>query len=131
MLIVSNRDWILQTHLRNCLYEMSRPSNVDDVLRFQDMVAYYLDFLPNFLTITHPLRKLLRKNTKFLLERNIWVAFIKLKNEIASDRTLVLFNSTFSIILNYDTRPVGVAEVLCHIVNEHERPIAFASRSLI
>ncbi|XP_044741936.1 uncharacterized protein K02A2.6-like [Chrysoperla carnea] len=110
--------------------EMPRPANNDDVRRFLGMVTYYSRFIPNNSTITYPLRKLLRKDVKFSWNTACEAAFIRLKDEIASDRTLTPFDPSKPTILSCDASPVGIAGVLSHVIDGHERPVAFASRSL-
>lgn len=54
-----------------------------------------------------------------------------LKKEIASERTLIHYNSKLPLTLATDASPVGLGGVLSHIMPDGtERPIAFASRSL-
>ena len=112
------------------IVDMPRPANQDELRRFLGMSTYYSRFIPNLSTITFPLRELLKKNSKFKWSVNCEAAFLKLKNEITSDRTLMPYNPTLPIILACDASPVGVAGVLSHVINGEERPIAFASRSL-
>ena len=94
------------------------------------MVTYYSRFIPNVPTITYTLRKLTRKHQKFFWSIECQKAFTKLKNEILSDRVLVPYNPELPVTLATDASPVGIAAVLSHIVDETEKPIAFASRSL-
>ncbi|GBM71319.1 Retrovirus-related Pol polyprotein from transposon 17.6 [Araneus ventricosus] len=92
------------------------------------MVTYYSRFIPDVSTITYPLRKLLRKNQKFYRNKEHEQAF--LEEEISSDRVLVPFDPELPVTLATDASPVGVAAVLSHIVDNVEKPVAFASRSL-
>ncbi|GBN33495.1 Retrovirus-related Pol polyprotein from transposon 17.6 [Araneus ventricosus] len=94
------------------------------------MVTYYSRFIPDVSTITYPLRKLLRKNQTFYWNKECQQAFLKLKEEISSDRVLVPFDPELPVTLAKDASPVGVAAVLSHIVDNVENPVAFASRSL-
>ncbi|GBN88010.1 Retrovirus-related Pol polyprotein from transposon 412 [Araneus ventricosus] len=94
------------------------------------MVTYYSRFIPDVSTITYPLRKLLRKNQKFYWNKECQTAFLKLKEEISSDRVLVPFDPELPVTLTTDASPVGIAAVLSHIVDNVEKPVAFASRSL-
>lgn len=110
--------------------DMPRPSNVEELRRFLGMVTYYSRFLPNNSSVTYPLRQLLRKNAKFRWTAACEAAFKKLKNEIASDRTLTPYDPMLPLVLTCDASPVGIAGVLAHSIEGQERPIAFASRSL-
>ncbi|XP_011690576.1 PREDICTED: uncharacterized protein LOC105451673 [Wasmannia auropunctata] len=110
--------------------EINRPANPEEVKRFLGMAMHYARFIPNASTITHPLRCLLRENTTFKWTAACEAAFIKLKQEIASNRVLMPFNPELPLTVACDASPTGIAAVLSHTVNGIERPIAFASRSL-
>ena len=107
-----------------------RPKNVEELKRFLGMVTYYSKFIPNASSLTYPLRQLLKKNVKFHWSTYCESAFIKLKNEISSDRVLMPFNPNLPITVACDASPTGVAGVLSHIVEGIEKPVAFTSRSL-
>ncbi|XP_018392965.1 PREDICTED: uncharacterized protein K02A2.6-like [Cyphomyrmex costatus] len=109
---------------------MTRPSNVDGVRRFLGMVTYYSRFIPDVSTITYPLRKLLIKDSTFRWTKACEDAFLKLKNEISSDRILTPYNPELPLVITCDASPTGVAGMLSHVLNGIEKPIAFASRSL-
>ncbi|KAB0799268.1 hypothetical protein PPYR_07148 [Photinus pyralis] len=110
--------------------KVHRPKNADDVRKFLGMVTYYSRFIPNASTLTYPLRKLLQKNYKFSWSSICEAAFIKLKQEISSDRVLVPFNPNLPITIACDASPTGIAGVLSNIIEGGERPVAFVSRSL-
>ncbi|XP_054723702.1 uncharacterized protein K02A2.6-like, partial [Uloborus diversus] len=94
------------------------------------MITYYSKFLPNASSITYPLRYLLKKNVKFHWSANCEAAFLKLKNEISSDRVLMLYHPNLPITVACDASPTGIAGVLSHMVKGVEKPVSFASRSL-
>lgn len=110
--------------------EMPRPTDLQGLRRFLGLVTYYSRFLPNFSSVTHPLRQLLRKNQKFRWSAACQAAFIKLKQEIASDRVVRPFDPTLPVLVATDASPTGIAAVLSHEVNGVEQPVAFVSRSL-
>ncbi|UYV72182.1 K02A2.6-like [Cordylochernes scorpioides] len=109
---------------------MPQPKNIADLRRFLGMITYYSRFLPDVSTITYPLRRLLKKDKNFSWSAQCQAAFIKLKNEVASDRVLIPFDTNLPLTLTTDASPVGIAAVLSHGINKVEHPIAFASRSL-
>ncbi|KYN05031.1 Uncharacterized protein K02A2.6 [Cyphomyrmex costatus] len=94
------------------------------------MVTYYSRFIPDVSTITYPLRKLLIKDSTFRWTKACEDAFLKLKNEISSDRILTPYNPELPLVITCDASPTGVAGMLSHVLNGIEKPIAFASRSL-
>ncbi|XP_055924024.1 uncharacterized protein K02A2.6-like [Eupeodes corollae] len=110
--------------------DMSRPKNSDEVRAFLGMITYYSKFIPDLSTITFPLRQLLQKNYKFKWSKSCELAFIKLKEEIMSNRVLTPYDPQLQTTLACDASPVGIAAVLSQIDEGVERPIAFISRSL-
>lgn len=112
------------------IQEMPQPISVDEVRRFLGMFTYYARFIPNSSTKTAPLRRLLRKNIRFKWTSKCQSAFDYLKQVIASEQVLMPFDPKLPIQLTCDASPTGIAGVLSHIINDNERPIAFASRSL-
>ncbi|GBL77312.1 hypothetical protein AVEN_41749-1 [Araneus ventricosus] len=63
------------------------------------MVIYYSRFIPDVSTVTYPLHNLLRKNQKFYWNNKREQAFLKLNEEISSDRVLVPFDPELSFTL--------------------------------
>jgi len=112
------------------IQEMPRPSNTDDVRRFLGLVTYYARFIPNFSSISYPLRRLLKKGERWLWSANCEATFVKLKAELCSDRILVPFDPSLPLALTTDASSTGIGAVLSHITIEGEKPIAYASRSL-
>lgn len=112
------------------IVDAPRPQSVEDVRKFLGIVTYYSRFILNLSAITYPIRDLLKKEKKFFWSSECEAAFIKLKNEIASDRVLVPYDPSLPVTVACDASPTGVAGVLSHIVNGIEKPVAFVSRSL-
>ncbi|XP_008484885.1 uncharacterized protein K02A2.6-like, partial [Diaphorina citri] len=112
------------------IQDMTSPSNPEQVKQFMGLVTYYSRFIPDFSTMSYPLRCLLKKNQKWFWSSNCESAFLKLKSELCSDRVLMPFNPSLPVSLTTDASPYGVGAVLSHTVNGVEKPIAYASRSL-
>ncbi|KAI5750744.1 hypothetical protein M8J77_000948 [Diaphorina citri] len=112
------------------IQDMTSPSNPEQVKQFMGLVTYYSRFIPDFSTMSYPLRCLLKKNQKWFWSSNCESAFLKLKSELCSDRVLMPFNPSLPVSLTTDASPYGVGAVLSHTVNGIEKPIAYASRSL-
>ncbi|GBN15277.1 Retrovirus-related Pol polyprotein from transposon 17.6 [Araneus ventricosus] len=83
-----------------------------------------------FLLLPYPLLKFLHKNQKFYWNKKGEQAFLKLEEEISSNRVLVPFDPELSVTLATDASPMGVAVSLSYIINNVEKPVAFASRSI-
>lgn len=110
--------------------DMSRPSNVEELRRFLGLITYYSKFIPDFSTVSYPLRQLLQKNTRWKWTVSSESAFSKLKSELCNDNVLFPFDPSLPVVLTTDASPTGLGAILSHQVNGHERPIAYASRSL-
>lgn len=107
-----------------------RPENVSQLRSFLGLVNYYQRFLPDLATTLHPLHTLLQKGKEFKWTDNCQDAFDTVKKHLASDRVLTHYNPEAPLRLASDASPYGLGAVLSHIVDGHERPIAFASRTL-
>lgn len=112
------------------IMDLPKPENIAEVRRFLGMTTYYSRLLPNLSEMTAPLRKLLQRENQFVWTKDCDDAFENLKKEIGSDRVVVPYDPEQTVVLTTDASPFGIAAVLSHYVNNEERPIAFASRSL-
>jgi len=110
--------------------EMPRPTSKEEIKSFLGLITFYNRFIPDTSTITAPLRQLLKDQVAFKWTEKCEAAFIKLKREVISDRVLMPFNPKLPVQLACDASPTGVAAILSHLIDDQERPIAFASRSL-
>ena len=113
------------------ILEAPRPTSTDELRAFIGTVSYHGRFLKNMSTMLSPLYQLLKKNVQFEWSSECEVSFQRIKQAIASDKTLVHFNPKLPIILECDAAGNGVAAVLLHKMPDgEERPISFASRTL-
>lgn len=112
------------------IMELPRPKSTEELQRFLGMSNFYAKFIPNSSSITSPLRELLKKGKRFFWSAGCEAAFIKLKQELSSNRVLVPYDPNLPIQLACDASPTGIAGVLSHVIGDSERPIAYASRSL-
>ncbi|KAL1447864.1 hypothetical protein WDU94_005577 [Cyamophila willieti] len=112
------------------IQDMPRPSNADEVRRFLGLVTYYSKFIPDFSSISYPLRCLLRKNKNWLWTSQCEAAFLNLKSVMCSEKVLTPFDPHVPVVLATDASPYGIAAVLSHTIDNTEHPIAYASRSL-
>lgn len=108
-----------------------RPKNVNELRTFLGMANYYNKFIPNLASITNPMNNLLRKHKSFIWTDTCEKSFNRIKQEIASETTLIHFDPQRPLVLATDASPVGLGAVLSHrLPDGSERPIAFASRTL-
>ena len=95
------------------------------------LVNYYNRFLPNLANTLAPLHRLLQKNTKWCWSKECTESFTKVKDAIASDLVLTHFNPRTPLVLACDASAYGLGAVLSHTSDlGHDKPIAFASRTL-
>ena len=80
----------------------------------------------------HPLNELLCQDTKWKWSDACKRAFKLAKEKVVSPNVLVYYDPTLSISPAGDTSAYGVGAVISHIMRDgSERPIAFASRTLL
>lgn len=108
------------------------PSDVKALQSYLRLVNYYRKFLPGLSTVLHPLNKLLGVGGAWTWEAEQKQAFEKSNELLTSADVLVLFHRGKAIVLICDASPYGVGAVFAHREQSgEERPIAFASRSLL
>ena len=78
-----------------------------------------------------PLYHLLKKGVKWQWNKQHATAFAAAKGALQDDTLLVHYDSTRPLVLACDASPYGLGAVLSHIMDDgHERPVAYASRTL-
>ena len=106
------------------------PKNEKDIKCFLGLMGYYRKFIKNFAHIANPLTKLLKKENIFSWGFNEQLSFETLRDELLSPNILVYPDFEREFILTTDASGVGVGAVLSQELNDIEKPIAFASRTL-
>ena len=76
------------------------------------MVTYCSKFLPNFSTVTEPLRRLLKKKVPWKWAKPQQHAFDELKRLLLSRETLAFFDPEAYTEVMTDASPVGLGGVL-------------------
>ncbi|XP_038063014.1 uncharacterized protein K02A2.6-like [Patiria miniata] len=117
------------THVE-ALLNAPKPTDPSTLRSFMGHASYYARFVPNYATMVEPLRALLRKDTQFIWSEAAQSCFELLKQHISNATTLALFDPDLHTIVSTDASAYGIGAVLAQIKNNHEVPIAFASRSL-
>ena len=74
---------------------MKPPSNTSEVRSFLGLVTYCSKFIPNFVAITEPLRRLTRQKADFIWNREQESAFSKIKTFISKAPVLSYFHAAF------------------------------------
>ena len=107
------------------------PHDVMELRRFLGMVNQLMTFCPDLAEHTKPLRDLLRKNTAWYWGPEQAAAFNHLKQELASEHVLAIYNSERETVVSADASSYGLGAVLLQKQPSGEiRPIAYASRSM-
>ena len=106
------------------------PKNASEVKSFLGLVNYNARFIPDFATITEPLRKLTKSDTPFEFGEEQRQAFNKLKTKLSEAKSLAYFDKDAKTRVITDASPVGLGAVLTQEKNGEYRVVSYASRSL-
>ena len=106
--------------------------NVTELRSFLGLLNYYGRFIPNLASLLHPLNELLCQGTSWTWTKECREAFESAKQKIVAPNVLVHYDSTLPITLAADASAYGLGAVISHTMSDgSERPIAFASRTLL
>ena len=114
------------------LLNAAKPKNVHDVRSLLGMDNYSSKYIPNFATLTAPLRELTKKNAIFKWTDEHEVAFNKLTTALASAPCMSYFDKQKESFVLVDASPVGLCAILSQKSTGEEDPkvVAYASRAL-
>ncbi|KAK6192673.1 hypothetical protein SNE40_004107 [Patella caerulea] len=110
--------------------ETREPTTASEVRSFLGLVNYTGRFIENLATISEPLRRLTRKEEKFVWGTEQRDAFNELKERMKKAETLAYFDKTAKTLVIADASPVGLGAVLVQKQNGENRVISYASKSL-
>lgn len=110
--------------------EAREPKNAAEVRSFLGLVGFSRRFIPQFATLSEPLRRLTRKETTFTFGSEQKQAFQTLKTELARAGILAYFDKEAPTKIIADASPVGLGAVLVQKQNGEEVPVCYVSRSL-
>ncbi|KAA3676599.1 uncharacterized protein DEA37_0004579 [Paragonimus westermani] len=110
--------------------EAPAPKNTPEVKYFLGMCSYNLRYIPDFSTLAEPLRMLTVGNVSFEWSDLQQTAFEKLKNRIASQPVMAIFDESCPTFVSTDASNIGIGAVLSQFQKGRERMIAYASRKL-
>ena len=108
------------------LQDAKKPENASGVRSFLGMAQYSARFIPNFSTITEPLRNLTKKDTAWQWEESEENAFRNIQDALTEEVTTSFFDPQKETAIHVDASPVGVAGIL----SQEGRVVTYASRSL-
>lgn len=102
------------------------PKNVSEVRSFLGMTNYVKRFIPNYSTITAPLRDLTKNNVNFEWGKNQQESFETLKRDLTSDKVMVYFDATKQTVMIVDASPLGLGALL----TQDGKVISYGSQAL-
>ncbi len=110
----------------------STPSNASEVRSLLGMANCSAQFIPNFATITEPLRQLTHKDTKFQWTREHENAYQTLKEALTNSPVMSYFDTNKETLVLVDASPVGLSAILSQRAKESNNAqiIAYGSRAL-
>ena len=107
------------------------PSNTAELRSFLGTVNYVSRFIPDFSTITAPLRELTRRGCKRQWTELHQHAFDQLKRSLTNSPTMAYFDPRKDTELIVDATPVGLGAILTQkTCDTGKNIVAYASRSL-
>lgn len=112
------------------ILQIPSPTNVGEVRRIIGMTSWYRRFIPDYSTLTAPITKLLRKNSKFLWTDECDDAFRTLKQILISAPVLSCPDFSLPFVIQCDASGYGLGAVLTQQHVDGERVVAYISRSL-
>ena len=106
------------------------PKNASEVKSFLGLVTYSSRFIPDFSTVSAPLRELTKKNAPFVWGDEQKKSFNKLKELMSAAGVLGYYDIEAETQVIADASPVGLGAVLVQKQKGEFRVICYASRSL-
>ncbi|KAK3731996.1 hypothetical protein QZH41_005497 [Actinostola sp. cb2023] len=110
--------------------EARAPTNAAEVRSFLGLVNYCARFIPEFATMSEPLRQLTRKYAEWSWGQVEQDSFDKLKASLTSDCVMAHYDPAAETHLRVDASPVGLGAILLQCQDGVSRPVAYASRTL-
>ncbi|KAI0210788.1 hypothetical protein LSAT2_004428 [Lamellibrachia satsuma] len=113
--------------------KMKTPENAEEVRSLLGMAGYVSRSIPNFATITEPLKKLTRSKVTWEWGEEQGESLKKLYDLLQSQRVMAYYDPTKYTELIVDASPVGLGAILAQKESEEEeggRIAAYASRAL-
>ncbi|KAK3717696.1 hypothetical protein QZH41_001100 [Actinostola sp. cb2023] len=106
------------------------PGNASEVRSFLGLVNYNARFIPDYATITEPLRELTKNDVPFVFGGAQKRAFAELKTRLGQAETLAYFEIDAKTRVITDASPVGLGAILSQEHDGEYRVVSYASRSL-
>ena len=98
----------------------SPPTNLSELRSLLGMASYCVQYIPDFSTVTHPLRELTEKNVKWMWGRDQEKAVTELKKCLTDETVLNYFDPTKETEVIVDASPVGLSAITTQ-KEQHQR----------
>lgn len=89
-----------------------QPMNAEETRSFLGLVNYVGKFIPDLATLTEPLRRITKKDERFLWSSEQQLAFEKLKDSLTSDIALGYYDINDRTQVYADASPVGLGLII-------------------
>lgn len=106
------------------------PTNQTELKAYLGMLTFYSKFIPQMSARLKPLYNLLQKNQPWHWSQTEEKCFQESKRWLTHESVLTFYDPSKPLGLVADASAYGVGAVLFHVVDGHEKPIAYASRTL-
>lgn len=107
------------------------PKTATEIKRFLGLLGYYRKFIPDFARITKPMTQCLKKGSKITFTDPRYVdCFEKCKSLLTNDPILQYPDFSKDFVLTTDASNFAIGAVLSQGPIGHDKPIAYASRTL-
>ena len=110
----------------DAIHEAQPPQNPSDVKSLLGMAQYVSRFIPDYATITTPLRLLTRQDTPWKWEREEQKALDKLKEALVEESVMSYFDPRKKTEIIVDASPTGLGGLLV----QEGKVLGYASRAL-
>ena len=112
------------------LAQAREPESVAEVRSFLGLANYSSRFIPQFATLSEPLRRLTKKDVPFVFGTEQKRSFRALKKSLSDTGTLAYFDKNAPTKVIADASPVGLGAVLVQEQRGEEVAVCYASRCL-
>ena len=106
------------------------PTNLRTLRQFLGLISWYRRYIPSFSKTAAPLTRLLRKDQRWKWSDDQEAAFQQLKQALTEAPVLACPDFSQPFVLQTDASDLGLGAVLTQKIDDCERVIAYASRSL-
>ena len=106
--------------------EAAKPANQSELRSFLGMTNYSSRFIPDYVSICEPLRRLTKQDAEWNWTSEQEDAFERLKSIMSSDTVITYYNPTRQINILVDASPVGLGAIM----SQDGKVVAYASRAL-